>query len=177
MTRVPLVSTDDGVVPTDSPKTAPHEDPDGVLPPRTLRLRPPKDLPPGTTRVADYDRTPHSTERLFAYAGDTLSLFERPIDAAARATGPWRTILLPTLPDGDQIHDVWLVNDDALAPRVAEGHDERRAASHEDAAGEEGVDLPAPALHRLRTVRGGSRARQAARRLRSPSRRAGSRES
>jgi hypothetical protein len=111
VSRVPLVSTDDGVVPSDSRTTAPPKDLENARP--TRALRPPTDLPPGTTRVAAYDRTSHATERLFAYAGDTLSLVERPINAALHATGPWRAIILPTLPDGDRIHAVWLANDDA----------------------------------------------------------------
>jgi hypothetical protein len=108
----PLVSTDDGVVP-DVP-TAGTGTAHAPLPAHVNGKGPStKDLPPGTTRVAAHDRTSAGTERLFAYAGDALSLFERPVDAASHPTGPWHTILLPTLPAGDEIHEVWLANDDA----------------------------------------------------------------
>jgi hypothetical protein len=67
-----------------------------------------RDLPPGVDRVAAYDRTADGKERIFTYAGETVSLYER-----ARGGGSWEPILLPTLARGDSIKDVWLANDDA----------------------------------------------------------------
>jgi hypothetical protein len=64
------------------------------------------DLPPGQTRVAAYDAS--SVERVFTYAGTTLSLFERPL-----LGGAWQSIPLPALPPGDRVDSVWLANDDA----------------------------------------------------------------
>jgi hypothetical protein len=70
-------------------------------------------LPVGVTRVVAYDRTAELGERVFAFSGKTLGLFERdggsPIDRA----DSWRPLALPALPDAEWIKDVWLANDDA----------------------------------------------------------------
>jgi len=68
-----------------------------------------RELPAGVDRVAAYDRTTGGKERVFTYAGDRLSLYERPL----RGGGAWEPILLPTFQQGDHIHEVWLANDDA----------------------------------------------------------------
>jgi hypothetical protein len=65
-------------------------------------------IPPGIDRVAAYDRTSAGAERIFAYTGKALSMFERASGAA-----PWQPIVLPTLTRGDTVHEVWLANDDA----------------------------------------------------------------
>ena len=65
-------------------------------------------VPPGIERVAAYDRTSQGNERIFAYTGKALSMFERASGAA-----PWQPITLPTLTLGDEVHEVWLANDDA----------------------------------------------------------------
>jgi hypothetical protein len=67
-----------------------------------------RDLPPGVDRVAAYDRTTGGKERIFTYAGETVSLYER-----AAGGGAWEPIVLPALPPGDHIQEVWLANDDA----------------------------------------------------------------
>ena len=70
-------------------------------------------LPAGQTRVAAYERTSGGVERIFTYAGETLSFFERANDAPLEDVTAWHAVLLPTLPEGGRVRDVWLANDDA----------------------------------------------------------------
>ena len=61
-------------------------------------------------------------ERLFAYEGTVLGLYER------RANGEWSRVRLPASPGGDEIHGAWLVDDDAwllMWPKDLEAHGPR----------------------------------------------------
>jgi len=125
-----LVATEDGVV-SASPAEArlaaeaeAHYQLEDIQRPRRIaRAAWPKvALPSGVDAVVAYDRAPGGVERLFAYEGTVLGLYER------RANGEWSRVRLPASPGGDEIHGAWLVDDDAwllMWPKDLEAHGPR----------------------------------------------------
>jgi hypothetical protein len=76
----------------------------------------PIEPPPGVDVIVAYDRSAAGTERVFAFRGLELSLWERASGAA------WRSVALPALAAGESIDGHWLTDDDAwLHVRATDG--------------------------------------------------------
>jgi hypothetical protein len=65
--------------------------------------------PPTITGVVAYDQTTDGKERLFSA---DFALYERSLDSP-RSAESWHAVPMPALHREDQIHAVWLANDDA----------------------------------------------------------------